>query len=443
MSKSKIGSQSNGIFTYPCKKFRRGFGYGFKYTDPQHRQRKKCGFERRIDAENERSRVLADMSVGKYINPNRGKETIAELGSLWLEGKRNIVKKATYDKYESLWRVHVKPYWGDTSIANVTHSSVQRWVGELSEQMSGKQAVSVYSVLNMIMRFAVKDKRISENPCVDVSLPSCKPVKARRYLSMSELSALARAGRNRKSGDYETLILFLGTTGMRFGEATALRVKNIDFETGLIKVEENAVWSGKGMHVNSAKNGEERIVGFPKRLLAERLRAACAHKDPEALVFERPGSVNDGRHLTIDDYMRRPNKSGWFEATVNDSRLPRLTLHDLRHTAVSLAIHANVSTKVVQQIAGHKTATMTIDYYADLYVDDLKTYGDQLDREAQMVEDASETVPENTHIPERVPNEYHNSSSAEMKKSETLEISDFDELPPLVPPERVELSLSD
>ena len=435
----------DGIFKYPAKKFPRGFGFGFRYTDRQGREHKRRGFERRIDAQRERTRVLAEMNAGRYIDPQRGKCTIDELGTAWLEAKKNVVKQASYDKYSSLWNCHVKPQWGRVAVSDVTHGDVQRWISDIAQRNSSKQTQGIFSVLGMILKRAVMDKRIAENPCEDIELPKVTVKKPRRYLTMSQLLTLGNAASTRKQYDYGTMVLFMGTTGMRFGETTALRVKNLDLAKGSIRVRENSVWSESGWHLNTAKNGEDRTVVFPRGLLYERLRKAVESKDPDSLVFERPGSLNDGHHLTQNDYMRPPDsRDGWFAASVQEAGLPRMTLHDLRHTAVSLAVHSHVPPKVVQAIAGHKTFSMTMDYYADLFTEDLFIYGEELDREAlavqsKLIADAL-TNPVNTVA---VQNPSKTSGGEKQESTGTQGFQCFSWQSPVVPPERVELSLSE
>lgn len=430
-------TQKNGIYSYPCKKFPRGIAYGIKYTDKQGRQHKQGGFERKSDAEKERARIIADMNIGRFVDPQRGKATINEIGTAWLAGRKGVIKQAAYDKYESLWHCHVQPKWGNIPVANILHSNIQQWVGELSSKLGYKQVRAAVSVLRMILTQAVKDKCIPDNPCDDIQLPREKIRESHVYLTMPQLLQLGKAARNRKSGNYETMILFMGTTGMRFGETTALRVKNIDFKHGTVYVCENAVWSSSGLHVNTAKNGDDRTVVFPRQLLGEKLRKVCEFKDPDALVFERPNSINDGRHLTKNDYMRPPDdRDGWFIASVKEAGLPKLTPHSLRHTAVSIAVHAGAPPKVVQRIAGHKTLTMTLDYYADLLVDDLYIYGDLMDKEAKKA-----MIQKTLENPENFVG-YQNSTkmafTGKQKSAGTLEFQRFSWQSPSVPPERVE-----
>ena len=58
---------------------------------------------------------------------------------------------------------------------------------------------------------------------------------------------------------------------------------------------------------------------------------------------------------------------------------PHLTPHGLRHTAASLAIAAGANVKVVQQMLGHKSASMTLDLYGHLFPDQLDDVADRLD----------------------------------------------------------------
>ena len=87
-----------------------------------------------------------------------------------------------------------------------------------------------------------------------------------------------------------------------------------------------------------------------------------------------------------DEHLRLPNsQDGWFAAAVRraqkiDSDLPRVSPHDLRHTAASIAISAGANVKAVQRMLGHASAAMTLDTYADLFDDDLDYVAEALSR---------------------------------------------------------------
>ena len=104
--------------------------------------------------------------------------------------------------------------------------------------------------------------------------------------------------------------------------------------------------------------------------------AQCADKLPAALHFPGP----DG------SYPRRTGtdgkSSGWFAGAVQRAGVPRVTPHQLRHTAASLAVQSGAKFKVLQRMLGHKSAAMTLDTYADLFDDDLDSVAAAMDAAA-------------------------------------------------------------
>jgi hypothetical protein len=110
------------------------------------------------------------------------------------------------------------------------------------------------------------------------------------------------------------------------------------------------------------------------RFLLQGLAQQIAGKGQEAIVF------GDGQiHLA-----RPHTRNGWFMRAVGEARamdltFPRITIHDLRHTAASLAVSAGANVKAVQRMLGHASAAMTLDTYADLFDDDLDAVSDRLD----------------------------------------------------------------
>jgi Phage integrase family len=73
------------------------------------------------------------------------------------------------------------------------------------------------------------------------------------------------------------------------------------------------------------------------------------------------------------EHLTRPHPvSGWFAKAVTESGVLRLTPHDLRRTAASLAMAAGPNVKAVQKMLGHADAAITLDIYADMFDDDLK-----------------------------------------------------------------------
>lgn len=229
--------------------------------------------------------------------------------------------------------------------------------------------IRAYGVLASILDTAVRDRRLAANPARGVHLPR-KTSRRHAYPSHAQVEMLARSA----GGEKSTLVRFLSYTGLRWGEAVALRVRDLDLARRRAVVVENAVRVGGRILVGTPKSHRARPVPLPEFLVAE-LDAICAGRSRDSLVF--------GNGTT---FLNQPTiKGGWFVQAVKraqdaDPAFPRPTIHDLRHTAASLAVSAGANVKAVQRMLGHASAAMTLDVYADLFDEDLAAVSTALDR---------------------------------------------------------------
>lgn len=331
--------------------------YRVRYRTPDNRQTDKRGFRTKRDAEAFAARVEVAMQRGEYVAPAAGKVTVGELGPAWLDRGRGHLKPASIRTYESAWLTNVEPRWGTTPIAAIRHSDISSWVAELSSRRSAEIVRKAHRVLAAILDDATKDRLLAANPARGIKLPR-PPAGRNVYLSAAQLELLAS-----ESGKYESLVWLLGTSGLRWGEAAALRTSDVDFLRRRIELHSNAVQINGRMVVGSLKSGKSRVVPVPAFVI-EQLSAICRGRDD--LLFPSP----------TGGYLKPPGTESWLTSAVSrcrtaDPTFPRITAHDLRHTAASLAISAGANVKVVQRMLGHASAAMTLDVYADLFDDDL------------------------------------------------------------------------
>jgi integrase len=342
--------------------------YRVRYRTPGRGQTDKRGFKTKRDAEAFAASVEVTKARGEYVAPSLGRVTVGELGSAWLARKRGHMKPSGFRSYESAWRNRVEPRWRTAKVADIRYSDVQAWVTELAGELSPSMVATIYSVLARILDDCVRDRMLAANPARGVKLP---PRGKRRnvYLTAEQLRALAL-----ESGRYGSLVLLLGTAGLRWGEAAALRVGEVDFLRRRITLHQNAVTVGRKVHVGTLKSGHHRTVALSSFVVDE-LAATCEGKSRDELIWP----ARDGGYLGPP----AGNKS-WLSGAVDrcraaDGTLPRITAHVLRHTAASLAISAGANVKVVQRMLGHASAAMTLDVYADLFDDDLTGVAEKLD----------------------------------------------------------------
>jgi len=158
-------------------------------------------------------------------------------------------------------------------------------------------------------------------------------------------------------------------TGIRWGEAAALRVGRVDLERRRLSIDEATAEVGDKVIFGTPKTHTCRVVPFPA-FLAGPLTELIAGRGPDELLFTAPGG----------GVLRNTNfRSRVFEHAKADLGLGALRIHDLRHTAASLAVAAGANVKVVQRMLGHASAAMMLDVYAGLFSDDLDDVADRMD----------------------------------------------------------------
>ena len=335
------------------------------FRDETHRQHHKRGFKTMRDARAYLTVQEVAVGNGEYIDPKMSKITVGELGDQWIEGRRAIWKPSYLKSVETSWRVHVRSRWGDRPIGSIRHSEVQQWVSELARDRSATVVYRAFGILKDIYEMAIRDRRIVRTPTEHTMLPKRKP-RRHVFLTVEQLMALAEA-----SGDHRALVLVLGFCGLRWGEATGLRVGDIDFDRNRIRVDKSATRIGREVVVGSTKTGRSREVSMPA-VVADALRVQIAGKRPDDLVFDN-GFGGYLRQQSAADGNR-----GWFAKAVRTSGVPRLRVHDLRHTAASIAISAGANPKYVQRMLGHSSAKMTLDTYSDLFDRDIDRVADNI-----------------------------------------------------------------
>lgn len=367
-----------------------GKRYSVRYRTPDRRQSTKRGFTTKRDAESFLHSLEVSKVRGEYIDASASRAAVADLAADWLRVKEAKLKPSAYRPLAVAWRVYVEPRWGSTPISEIRHTDVTLWISQLTDgtavnsrsprrrvaktEAKPKSATTVkraHSVLAGILDGAVKDRRILANPARGVDNLPRKASRPRHYLAHHQVKALADA-----AGEYAAIVYVLAYCGLRWGEVAALRVRDVNEVRNRLSVNENAVMVGRAIVVGTPKSHERREVSYPRQLVGPYLRAAMRGKAPNDILFP----------ARMGGYMVRPNTSenttSWFLRALASAGLPRMGVHDLRHTAASLAISAGANVKAVQRMLGHASAAMTLDVYADLFEDDLDGVSVALDQAA-------------------------------------------------------------
>jgi len=313
-------------------------------------------FETKRQAAEHLDRISADLQRGTWTDPNLSRITVQEWADIWIEGLRNV-RPNTLRLYKSLLKCHVLPAFAARPIASITPDDVDAWVATLlaKESISSTTANRAYRILRQMMRLAVRRRRIPFSPCEGVTPPG--DVKNEMlFLTPGQVADLADA----IHPHYRNLVLTAVYSGLRWGELSGLQVCRLNLLNRTVAVVAQLTADGTLAAPKTAAG--RRVVTLPAWLV-DLLRAHVAGRPLDAFVFT---SYPGGDPLGRSNFATRVWKPA-LQAALPPS-LHNLRFHDLRHTAVAIAIDSGAAAnpKALQMRMGHNSIVTTLDRYGHL-----------------------------------------------------------------------------
>ncbi len=327
--------------------------YKVYWYDPSGAQRSKT-FLKSEDARRWERNVEVKKDEGNYIDPKLGKITLRELADRFMGNAK--LRPASRAMYEMQLRHYIVPALGDKRLSAITKAHVRDFEAGLAAQGKGDATIAVvHRILHRLFTYAMQEDRIGRNPA---SLPEEELRRPRerevRPLEREEVETIA----GRVSARYGTLVWTLAVSGLRIGEATALRVKSLDLKVGTVRVTANAPEVNGRKLLDQAPKTErgERTVDIPPalaKMLGGHLDTYGNRFDKTSLVF-----TNGAGHPVLQSDFRRIFQKAAREAKI--APVPRV--HDLRHTAASFMADAGYTLLEAAGQLGHSATTMTARY---------------------------------------------------------------------------------
>ena len=276
--------------------------------------------------------------------------TFGRYAATWIADRP--LKPRTRYHYQQLLDQRLLPRFGAIRPAQITPDMVRAWHADMGDTAPTLRA-HCYGLLRSILATAVHDELISANPCHIRGAGNSKRVHKVTTLTLGELAALVDAMPQR----YQPMTLLAAWCGLRFGELTELRRKDVDLTNGVIRVR-RAVTRVAG----------EFVVGPPKSDAGVRDVAVPPHLVPmlrehlsknitggrDGLLF--PAAGDPTKHLAPASLYRV------FYPARRAAGRPDLRWHDLRHTGAVLAASTGASLAELMARLGHSTPQAALRY---------------------------------------------------------------------------------
>lgn len=348
----------------PSKLDGKGKRWRARYVDGLGKEHSKR-FARKVDAQAWLDGQTAAVVTGVHTPPSAGRVTVDVVAKAWLAGHPSW-EEGTRSRYTSIVNRHILPTWGRVRLADLVemHDEIQKWVtGQVDDGAAGGTVRKNLGVLSQICDHAVKTRRIAVNPCRTIDRPKQRLAK-RRYLSGTEVERLAE-----QAGTNWLTVMVLAYCGLRFAELAGMQVDAVLLGRNRFQIERTITEVDGQLIIKAPKDHQRRSVAFPA-FLVEPLKQRVEHRAANEEVFTSAhGAVLRVRNMRRD----------WFDAAAKAAGLEGLTPHELRHTAASLAVSQGASVLALQRMLGHDKPSTTLDFYTDLFDDDLDAVATKLD----------------------------------------------------------------
>lgn len=359
------------------RKIKKTGKYQVMYRDAQGRQRAK-NFSLKKDAETYEREIKLSIERGTYADPGKGKTILREIYLEWLKTKESLTPKSRA-WYESLWETHINKTFGDSPIKTINALSINKWAisratGETAVT-SGARIAKAQTLLATLLDYSVDLGLIPRNPARKSNgkvnkLRVGKSANKRpaTALNLEELLQLAQ-----NVGKYKSLILVMGLSGLRWGEAIALRPDDINLNKKLLIVTRSISELKGKFTIQDTKTHIARSLIMPD-ILVEEFKKLIEQLNSDDLLFTKNGNFLPNSHF----------RKVIYDPAVKSLGLPPITIHDLRHTAASIAIANGANILVLARILGHSTPTMTLNVYGHMFKEDLELVTQSLNTALQM-----------------------------------------------------------
>lgn len=320
------------------------------------------------------------------IDPYDDRRTVGSVLDAWLETVKKSRRPKTYAAYELTVRRHLLPELGRIQLTRLRPADVTRLLEtKHDEGLAPRNVHIIHGTLRTALNAAVRLQQVGQNVAALVQPPEAKQFPA-VILTVEQARALLDAIAGHR---FEAFVVVGLSLGLRAGEILGLRWSDIDIAKAELELGSQVQYlAGRGWMRAPMKSGEPRRLPLTSLAVAalhthrqqqiqDRLAAEVWRTDEELIFTMEDGRPLHGRTVQVD-----------LDRIIARLGLPRMRLHDLRHSCATLLMAQGVQLKVIQEILGHANLSTTEKIYVQVLPSVSKDAAERLERALRPAQDA-------------------------------------------------------
>ena len=351
-----------GSITQRGDKYRVCFDYGIDREG--NRVRKYRTFDTKRAATRAFNEHKVKMDKGTQIMPSE--YTFAQWLDYWY---KDIIlpqiEETTAYGYRGMIENYLKPQLGEIRLQKLTARDIQQYYTWLMDEkkLSPNTVIKHHNLLTNTLNAAERQEYITKNPMRAVSPPKKRQREAKFYTPEQLGILLDKAVGTR----LELPVFICAYLGLRRGELCGLRWSDVDLEHKTITIENTRTQAGKKEIEKGTKTASSTRTLYLPDTLCDMLKAAREHQQACRAEYKNAYDDNDYVVVMEDGRPFRPNYlSELFGKFLADNDLPKIVLHELRHTFASLSNQAGIPAYNIGKALGHSTPATTQKIYTHL-----------------------------------------------------------------------------
>jgi integrase len=372
-------------------------GWGVSRDGRPKRQRKTFYGRTRDEVKRQLRAALGSIDDGRP--PSVGTQTVAQFLDDWLPAVRDTIAPSTYDGYEHLIRLHIKPGLGRIKVSKLTPQDVQAWMNAKRQQprisphdanailppLSARTVQYAHAVLRHALATAVDWGLIARNVASAAKPPRItrEPVEPLTPAQAVQLLSAAEEAGDRLVNLYAVAV----AEGLRQGELLGLKWPDVDATAGQLRIVRTLqVVNGKPAFIEPKTHRSRRAI----QLSQTGVQALRAQRELQKQERDIAGNLwhrdvaSEFRDLVFTNVRGGPMDgtaaTKAFQRRLRETGLPKQRFHDLRHATATFLLAQGVPMKVVSEKLGHAQIGITMNLYSHVTLAMQQEAADRMDQ---------------------------------------------------------------